>query len=186
VDGKVSKREDLGEVLQGDRMSSTPYSVPFRVDRDDESLCHRTLGAKDLKRFRKSVKDDYYFQMYYDDLPIWGFIGKIEKILKPGKFLFTFVRAISMTSCVLFTGAPEMRYYLFTHVHFDVAYNGDRVIEINVSTDPLRTVDITDDHDVDVEFSYSVKWKETHIPFDRRMEKYSRYSFLPQHLEIHW
>ena len=90
MDGKVSKREDLGEVLQGDRMSSTPYSVPFRVDRDDESLCHRTLGAKDLKRFRKSVKDDYYFQMYYDDLPIWGFIGKIEKILKPGKFLFYF------------------------------------------------------------------------------------------------
>ena len=90
MDGKVSKREDLGEVLQGDRMSSTPYSVLFRVDRDDESLCHRTLGAKDLKRFRKSVKDDYYFQMYYDDLPIWGFIGKIEKILKPGEFLFYF------------------------------------------------------------------------------------------------
>ena len=58
--------------------------------------------------------------MYYDDLPIWGFIGKIEKILKPGQ--------------------PELRYYLFTHVHFDIAYNGDRVIEINVSTDPLRTV----------------------------------------------
>jgi hypothetical protein len=93
VDGKVSKREDLGEVLQGDRMSSTPYSVPFRVDRDDESLCHRTLGAKDLKRFRKSVKDDYYFQMYYDDLPIWGFIGKIEKILKPGSFFLLSVWA---------------------------------------------------------------------------------------------
>ena len=31
------------------------------------------------------MKDDYYFQMYYDDLPIWGFIGKIEKILKPGQ-----------------------------------------------------------------------------------------------------
>jgi hypothetical protein len=42
------------------------------------------LNAKDLKKFRKAVKDDYYFQMYYDDLPIWGFIGKIEKILKPG------------------------------------------------------------------------------------------------------
>ena len=84
----------------------------------------KELNAKDLKKFRKAVKDDYYFQMYYDDLPIWGFIGKIEKILKPGQ--------------------PEMRYYLFTHVHFDIAYNNDRVIEINVSTDPLRTVDITE------------------------------------------
>ena len=165
-DGAASKIEDLGEVLEGDRMTSTPYDVPFRVDKDNESLCRKTLGAKDLKKFRKAVKDDYYFQMYYDDLPIWGFIGKIEKILKPG--------------------APEMRYYLFTHVHFDISYNRDRVVEINVSTDPLRTVDITEGESVNVEFSYSVKWKETHIPYERRMEKYSRYSFLPQHLEIHW
>ena len=116
-----SKIEDLGEVLEGDRMTSTPYDVPFRVDKENESLCVKTLDGRDLRRFRKAVEEDYYFQMYYDDLPIWGFVGKIEKILKPN--------------------APEMRYYLFTHVHFDVAYNGDKVVEINVSTDPLRTVD---------------------------------------------
>ena len=164
--GLKSKIEDLGEVLEGDRMTSTPYDVPFRVDKENESLCVQTLTAFDLKRFRKAVEEDYYFQMYYDDLPIWGFVGKIEKILKPN--------------------APEMRYYLFTHVHFDVAYNGDKVVEINVSTDPLRTVDITEGSEATVEFSYSVRWKETRIPFERRMEKYSRYSFLPQHLEIHW
>jgi hypothetical protein len=50
----------------------------------------------------------------------------------------------------------------------------------------MRTVDITEFETVDVAFSYSVKWKETSIKYDRRMEKYSRYSFLPQHLEIHW
>eukprot|EP00232_Nephroselmis_pyriformis_P024087 CAMPEP_0182865824 /NCGR_PEP_ID=MMETSP0034_2-20130328/7890_1 /TAXON_ID=156128 /ORGANISM="Nephroselmis pyriformis, Strain CCMP717" /LENGTH=611 /DNA_ID=CAMNT_0024998143 /DNA_START=30 /DNA_END=1865 /DNA_ORIENTATION=+ len=165
-DGIEHKSEDLGEVLEGDRMMSTPYHVDFRVDREHEVLCEKDLSAKELGKFRKAVKEDYYFQMYYDDLPIWGFIGKIEKILRPGN--------------------PEMRYYLFTHVHFDIAYNNDRVIEINVSTDPLRTVDITEGDGVRVEFSYSVKWKETSISFDRRMEKYSRYSFLPQHLEIHW
>jgi hypothetical protein len=163
------KSEDLGEVLEGDRMVGTPYDISFRVDRDNESLCKKTLNSKDLKKFRKAVKDDYYFQMYYDDLPIWGFIGKIEKILRHTH-----------------GNGPELRYYLFTHVHFDISYNGDKIIEINVSTDPLRTVDITDGDEVAVEFSYSVKWKETRIPFERRMEKYSRYSFLPQHLEIHW
>lgn len=168
--GLKSKIEDLGEVLEGDRMTSTPYHVPFRVDKENESLCRKTLTKADLKKFRKAVEEDYYFQMFYDDLPIWGFVGKIEKILKPN-------------------ANAEMRYYLFTHVHFDVSYNGDKVVEINVSTDPLRTVDITDDAgagEKTIEFSYSARWKETHIPFDRRMEKYSRYSFLPQHLEIHW
>jgi hypothetical protein len=32
-------------------------------------------------------------------------------------------------------------------------------------------VDISEGSSVPVEFSYSVKWKETAIPFERRMEK---------------
>ncbi|XRB23606.1 transmembrane 9 superfamily member [Pseudoscourfieldia marina] len=165
--GVEHKTEDLGEVLEGDRLVNSAYDVSFRVDKESEALCSKTLNEKDLGKFRQAVKDDYYFQMYYDDLPIWGFIGKTEKILRRG-------------------AKPEFRYYLFTHVHFDISYNGDRIIEINVSTDPLRTVDITDGDSATVDFSYSVKWKETTIPYARRMEKYSRYSFLPQHLEIHW
>jgi len=183
--GAERKREDLGEVrlgrphavrlsrthvqvLEGDRMMSTPYELPFRVDKEQAALCSKQLTAADLAKFRKAVNDDYYFQMFYDDLPIWGFIGKLEKVLRGG-------------------GAPsELRYFLFTHVHFDVAYNADHVVEINVSTDPLRTVDISGVDAVKVQFSYSVKWKQTAIPFERRMEKYSRYSFLPQHLTIHW
>jgi len=35
------KAEDLGEVLEGDRMVGTPYDVSFRVDRDNESLCKK-------------------------------------------------------------------------------------------------------------------------------------------------
>ena len=52
-----------------------------------------------------------------------------------------------------------------------------------MSTDPARTVDITEGDSVIVDFTYAVKWRETAVPFERRMDKYSRYSFLPQHLE---
>jgi len=52
-----------------------------------------------------------------------------------------------------------------------------------VSTDPSKIKDITEGDSMIVDFTYSVKWKETTIPFEKRMEKYSRYSFLPQHLE---
>jgi Endomembrane protein 70 len=67
-----------------------------------------------------------------------------------------------------------------------VLYNNDRVIEINVQTDPTAVVNVTEDRDVELEFLYSTKWKETAIPFERRMEKYSKSSSLPQHLEVHW
>jgi hypothetical protein len=40
------KAEDLGEVLEGDRMVGTPYDVSFRVDRDNESLCKKVGLAR--------------------------------------------------------------------------------------------------------------------------------------------
>ncbi len=72
-----------------------------------------------------------------------------------------------------------------SHGHHAVA----QVIELNVSTvssDPKKTVDISPGAKADMEviFSYSVKWKKTDIDFDDRMDRYSRYSFLPQHLEV--
>ena len=156
----TEKKEDLGEVLNGDRMVHAKYELNFKEDKNLVSLCKKTLSIEDVRDFREAVKKDYYFQMYYDDLPIWGFVGKVDE--------------------------HEMKYLLYTHVHFEVLYNDDRVIEISVATDRSYTVDITEDKEVEVEFQYSVKWKETEKPFEKRMEKYAKYSFLPQHLEIHW
>ncbi len=98
--------------------------------------------------------------MFLDELPIWGFIGRAQKV------------------------AGGVAYYLFTHIHFEVLYNGDRVIEVNVATDPHRTVDITEDKPITVDFTYSVKWKETNVTFERRMEKYQRYAVNKHHLEV--
>jgi len=47
--------------------------------------------------------------MYLDDLPVWGFIGKVEKSPQPG---------------------GRERFFLFTHFHFDLLYNGANVIEV--------------------------------------------------------
>ncbi|KAJ6935935.1 hypothetical protein NC652_010849 [Populus alba x Populus x berolinensis] len=53
-------------------------------------------------------------------------------------------------------------------------------------SDQKNVVELTENKEVNVEFMYSVKWKETEIPYENRMEKYSHSSSLPHHLEIHW
>lgn len=55
--------------MEGDRLVNTPYSIKFRVDKENEILCSRELTAKDLKKFRKAVKKDYYFQVCLLNLP---------------------------------------------------------------------------------------------------------------------
>ncbi|XP_070680337.1 transmembrane 9 superfamily member 3-like isoform X2 [Malus domestica] len=164
-DAVKEKREALGEVLNGDRLVSAPYKLEFLRHKDTEVACKKSLTKEEVARFRSAVNKDYYFQMYYDDLPIWGFIGKVDK---EGK------------------DPSEYKTYLYKHIHFDLYYNKDRVIEVNVRTDPNALVDLTKDREVDVEFMYTVEWKETTTPFDKRMDKYSQSSSLPHHLEIHW
>ncbi|XP_075644369.1 transmembrane 9 superfamily member 2-like isoform X3 [Castanea sativa] len=111
------KKEALGEVLNGDRLVVAPYNLEFLKDKESEIVCKKKLKQEEVSQFRAAVSKDYYFQMYYDDLPLWGLL---------------------------------------------------------------------EDKEVDVEFTYSVKWKDTEIPFEKRMEKYSQISSLPHHLEIHW
>jgi hypothetical protein len=160
------KSEALGEVLNGDRLVDAPYKLDFQVDYNSKPVCSKKLTKEDVVRFRNAVAKDYYFQMYYDDLPLWGFIGKVEKGVK--------------------ADPSGWKYYLYRHIIFDVLYNSDRVIEINVHTDHSALVDLTEDREADVEFLYSVKWKETLTPFEKRMEKYSSSSSMPHHLEVHW
>mmetsp|Transcript_12387 Transcript_12387/g.21901 ORF Transcript_12387/g.21901 Transcript_12387/m.21901 type:complete len:371 (-) Transcript_12387:11-1123(-) len=157
----------IGEVVDANRMASTPYALHFQTARKDVVICEKTMGEADLNMFRKAVQGDWYFQMYYDDLPVWGFIGKMEKII---------VQSVS-----------SFKFYLFTHIDFDIKYNGDRVIEINVSTDPQQAIDISDGViEQKVKFSYSVRWTQTATTYEKRLSRYERFPLNPVHLEIHW
>ncbi|KAJ0968017.1 hypothetical protein J5N97_024934 [Dioscorea zingiberensis] len=154
----ADKKEALGEILNGDRLVDAPYELNFREDKQSKSVCKKTLSKEDVRKLRDAVSKDYYFQMYYDDLPFWGFLGKVEKEkLDPS----------------------EYKYLLFKHIHFDIFYNDDRGYRIqNIQTDPNLAIDITEDKEVDVEFSIFCCMEKTDIPFEKRMEKYSKSSSM--------
>ncbi|KAG2391361.1 Transmembrane 9 superfamily member 2 [Vigna angularis] len=160
------KKEDLGEVLNGDRLVVAPYELDFQIDREPQSICKKTLTVNEVAKFRHAVLKDYFYQMYYDDLPIWGFLGKFDSEDKDDP-----------------TG---VRVHLFKHVHFEILYNKDRIIDVFIRNDPRAVVDLTQNREVNVDFTYSAKWIETDTPFEKRLEKYSQTSSLSHNLEIHW
>lgn len=131
------------------------------------TLCSKKLNGYEVAKLRNAVFNDFYFQMYYDGLPLWGYVGKIEDDS----------RSLS---------EKRSKYSLFTHVQFDALYNGNHVIEIRAFSDPNHVVDITEDVDINVKFTYSVFWNETEDQFETRMDKYARASSLPVHHQIHW
>ncbi len=44
--------------------------------------------------------DDYYFQLVLDDMPMWGFLGSKEHVVR--------------------NDGPRARYWLNTHYHFEL------------------------------------------------------------------
>ena len=54
-----------------------------------------------------------------------------------------------------------------------------QVIALNVTTDPLKKIDITTGAPLNVRFSYSVAWVPTAIPFSDRMQRYTQVRGLP-------
>ncbi len=159
----------LGEVLAGHRLVTGPYTIKFKEPIESATLCVRHIDEEDMETLRDAVIEDYYFQLVLDgDLPLWGFIGKMERV-KPDS-----------------RDADAHRLVLFTHLHFDIMYNEDRVIQVDVSTNPEAAIDISTPTARSVEFTYSVSWQPTDLPFGRRKERYEKYSFLPQHVELHW
>ncbi|KAG2260125.1 hypothetical protein Bca52824_079419 [Brassica carinata] len=157
----IEKQETLGEVLNGDRFMSSLYDLKFKEDKTDSVLCHKRLTSSEVARFRDTIAQDFYFQMYYDDLPLWGFVGKVERDYS------------------VHGGEENAKYYLFSHLSFNVLYNADEVIGIQSLSVPSYLIDISENAEVDVQFTYSISWNLSSERSETRMDKYSQASFHP-------
>ena len=118
---------------------------------------------EEVSQFQNVVKRHYYYKFYIDDLPIWGFIGWIKMLDLSGR---------------------NERYFLCKHLHFEVHFNKDRVIQINLTTESV--MDLPEDRGLLVDFSYDVKWKETDTILEERMKMYLPYFSSLDHLHIRW
>lgn len=164
-------KQDLSEVLSGSRKVATPYELTFLDPVPWRSLCEEFLDASDVKEFKNAIESDYFFEMFIDELPMWGYIGEVAH----EEFL-------------LGQSIQGSRVYLYPHLHFSIGYNGQHIVSANVTTDTKRRVDITDESiGQEVVFSYSVEWVNTpHVKHGDRMKRYADSTFLPSTFEIHW
>ena len=93
-------------------------------------------------------------QAYLDDLPLWGTIGEFDEATKS--------------------------YNLFTHRRLDIGYNGNRIVDVNMTNENKVKLELG----ASVPFTYEVTWKASNVKFHDRFDKYLDPSFF-QH-RIHW
>ncbi|KAF4369478.1 hypothetical protein G4B88_016418 [Cannabis sativa] len=166
-DNFKKKNRTLSELLSGDNLIKAPYELEFLVEKRLEIACSKTLTKEEVSQFREAIKRNYYFQMYYDDLPILESIGE------------SYNRGI-------ITDMDNYTFILHTYIQFEILFNKDRVIEIKIQFIPGLGKDITEDKEKCVDFVYNVYWKEVDTAFDKRMEKYLVAPSRCNHIEFNW
>eukprot|EP00117_Sycon_ciliatum_P021350 scpid61340/ scgid18742/ Transmembrane 9 superfamily member 1 len=164
----VSFRElNLGQLLIGDRMAVSPYEVHFGKDTPETALCTLTPTGEELSRLRSAVEDLYYFEFVLDDIRLRGFLGRMEEHMFPHRHFL----------------------YFWTHHHFTVLKNGDKVIyaSVNTTTQPAVRIDeLNTGGELKIPFTYSLSWADTSTKYKNRDELTKRTKFFHDNVEIHW
>lgn len=152
--------ETIAEAIQGVELEFSGLYINFKKDiPSPEKYCSVHLTAEDADSFKYAIKNLYSYQMYMDDLPIEGLIGEYKRQDKDG----------------------SESYYLYTHWDFRIGYNGDRIVDVNV-TSSYNYRELGPNQDLD--FTYTVHWIPSEVQFKDRFDKYLDPAvFKPR---IHW
>jgi transmembrane 9 superfamily protein 3 len=97
--------ETLSEALQGVELEFSGYEMDYKQDIHKTETCMVELTEEKYKAFVYAVKNQYWYQMYIDGLPMWGVVGKEE----------------------------DKKFYIYTHKKFDIGYNGKQIVDVNVT-----------------------------------------------------
>ncbi|KAH3758343.1 Endosomal membrane protein, EMP70 [Pelomyxa schiedti] len=156
---RIGRPEGLGEQLLGYELVKSSILIPFAVDVNERSECNEELTQSAANRLKKAVMHQYWYQFYYDDLPVWGMVGESGLDANTGKLV------------------P----LVFTHKHFIISYNMDNVIEVSLNySKPVPVTQVP----LALNFTYSVTWVPTTVEFEDRFKKYLDYNFFEH--QIHW
>eukprot|EP00440_Ansanella_granifera_P003608 gb/GFBE01003912.1/.p1 GENE.gb/GFBE01003912.1/~~gb/GFBE01003912.1/.p1 ORF type:complete len:625 (+),score=126.51 gb/GFBE01003912.1/:1-1875(+) len=180
----------IGETLEGHAFFSSPrLDIHFGQNKDATKLCNMELTAEKAAALSTMINDNYWYQLYIDDLPIWAFVGEHSKFaLDVSRFSLMYRdnnRSLQLPSTGTvpavpkhLKGKPLPRVY--THRHFTIFYNGDQIIEVDM--EPSNPWPVYEG--APLNFSYAVSWFPTNKEFKDRANRYLDPKFFEH--KVHW
>lgn len=150
------------------------------VPKEKQRICSQVLDAKAVGSLTRAVRNHFWFELFLDDLPIWGFVGPPPPRRSEEEGADDDDEDDDGNK-----GDPSSPYpHVYTHRAFDISYNAaaDRIIQVNLTSEnPQPLV-----QGQELTFTYEVRWSldDSGTPFSRRFEKYLDKDFF-QH-RVHW
>lgn len=156
----------LGEILEGNDLQNSDIAIHFKQDVDHAPICQMPLDEQSAQLMAFAVSNHYWYQMFVDELPVWGMVGEIvadEDVIKEIESHIDRPHGIAEST------------FLYTHKNFTIGFNGDRIIEVNMTSEGAVPIEAGHTYDL----TYSVHWVE--MPdrsFERRFDRYLDNNFF--------
>ena len=147
----VHKWGGLGEILEGNELILSNVEFKFRQDLPKRAMCSTgKLTEKEVEKFSNAVRNHYWYEFYMDELPIWGFVGEYvdpnandddddedEEDSSSGSSS----KKSNNNGSSNYSGDEKV--YVYTHRSFDIGYNEDRIIQVNLTAERPKAVSYT-------------------------------------------
>lgn len=139
----IGKALSLAEQLGGHVLHHSGHTIQFAGHTYREGCTTRTLSIQAAVHFQKAVHEEWFYQMYIDDLPIWGMVGEI---------------------------GPDGKALVYTDRQVVIAFNKDRIIHVDLVPDRASLKE--PQAGKEMEFHTTFEWKETEVLFEKRFHRY--------------
>jgi transmembrane 9 superfamily member 3 len=185
--------QNIGEYLGGHALRHSGHDITFDVSSAKTESCKTTpLTEQETAKFQKAVRDRWFYQMYLDDLPVWGMVGEVLPASKSadGKdtdFAFSEKDDRDRLDQLLAQASDlseqsDWKEYIYTKRNLLISYNKDQIVKVDLTSDPkslqLLKPGIT------IEFVLEVTFDPTTEEFHSRFDRYLDHDFFKH--PIHW
>eukprot|EP00917_Polyrhabdina_sp_WS-2016_P009745 GHVP01021438.1.p1 GENE.GHVP01021438.1~~GHVP01021438.1.p1 ORF type:complete len:605 (-),score=57.42 GHVP01021438.1:237-2051(-) len=157
---KKYKPLSIGDALGGHKFTeSSRIHLPFNRNVTESAICTLKPTQADLRKFAQVIAEDYWYLMYIDELPVYGYVGQISE------------DELGNISDI----------EVLTHSEFIIEFNKDRIISVDMLQG--RPVTIKPGAHEFIEFTYGVSWLPTDARFETRFERYDDKDFFKSRIK---
>uniref|UniRef100_A0A8C7D9N7 Transmembrane 9 superfamily member n=1 Tax=Oncorhynchus kisutch TaxID=8019 RepID=A0A8C7D9N7_ONCKI len=126
-DKVVYKAENLGEVLRGDRIVNTLYSVLMTQDRKCEVVCAKLkLNVQQSKLVAERIQEEYYVHLIADNLPVATRL-EFNPNIEAGAEDKEVVKDVQFEHGYRLGFTDNNKFYLHNHLSFIIYYHKEKL-----------------------------------------------------------